>query len=395
MRITKIFVEGLFGLFDHEIRLNLDDRITIIHAPNGYGKTVILKMLHGLFSGQYSELRTIPYKTFQVECGKDLQLKIDKGTTDEVLSPLDGKVNTYLIESQRLLDFSSRFNDKPSSSISALDIYLNAARTNKRDPLWGAILESSSKGRARSSVMPVPTVEAYAADLVEHIRDCTAQYASAAQSLDRSFPMRILDQRNPHQLTDDELQTKLKDLELHRQSLVDNGLLEKDNEQNFQFHQDGLDQSTRNILALYIEDTEAKLSSFGDLATKLELFRRIINSKFRYKEMTIDRERGFVFTLRYPHALRAEETVLAPSDLSSGEQHELILLYDLLFRVQKNTLVLIDEPEISLHLGWQVNFLSDLQEIAKLADLDILIATHSPSLIHDRWDLTVELKGAL
>jgi hypothetical protein len=40
-----------------------------------------------------------------------------------------------------------------------------------------------------------------------------------------------------------------------------------------------------------------------------------------------------------------------------------------------------------------VQFLKDLQTIIKLADFDVLIATHSPSIIEDRWDLTVELKG--
>ena len=57
------------------------------------------------------------------------------------------------------------------------------------------------------------------------------------------------------------------------------------------------------------------------------------------------------------------------------------------------SLVLIDEPELSLHVGWQVNFLKDLQEVTKLADLDIMMATHSPDIIQDRWDLTVELRG--
>jgi predicted ATP-binding protein involved in virulence len=54
---------------------------------------------------------------------------------------------------------------------------------------------------------------------------------------------------------------------------------------------------------------------------------------------------------------------------------------------------LIDEPELSLHVGWQAQFLKDLQEITGLADLDVLMATHSPDIIQDRWDLTVELKG--
>ncbi|MEC4851793.1 MAG: AAA family ATPase, partial [Jaaginema sp. PMC 1079.18] len=84
---------------------------------------------------------------------------------------------------------------------------------------------------------------------------------------------------------------------------------------------------------------------------------------------------------------------LLPTELSSGEQHELVLLYELLFKVEPNSLVLIDEPELSLHVGWQVQFLKDLQEIVKLANLDILMATHSPDIIQDRWDLTVELKG--
>ncbi len=42
MRIAQISITGLFGVFDHVIPLNLDDRITIIHAPNGYGKTIDL-----------------------------------------------------------------------------------------------------------------------------------------------------------------------------------------------------------------------------------------------------------------------------------------------------------------------------------------------------------------
>jgi predicted ATP-binding protein involved in virulence len=84
---------------------------------------------------------------------------------------------------------------------------------------------------------------------------------------------------------------------------------------------------------------------------------------------------------------------LSPSDLSSGEQHELIMLYELLFKAEAGSLILIDEPEISLHVGWQSQFLQELLEITKLADIDVLMATHSPDIIQDRWDLTVELKG--
>ena len=77
--------------------------------------------------------------------------------------------------------------------------------------------------------------------------------------------------------------------------------------------------------------------------------------------------------------------------LSSGEQHELVLHYDLLFRVQANTIVLIDEPELSLHVSWQKRFLPDLLEVAKLSTFDAIVATHSPYIIGERDDLMAGL----
>ncbi|MGL4499952.1 MAG: AAA family ATPase, partial [Planktothrix sp.] len=149
-----------------------------------------------------------------------------------------------------------------------------------------------------------------------------------------------------------------------------------------------------NILSVYVKDVEKKLSVFDEIASKIELLRRIINNKFAYsyKEMNFSKDKGFVFKTHHP--LSSNTDILSPTELSSGEQHELVLLYELLFKVQPNSLVLIDEPELSLHVGWQAQFLKDLQEITKLANLDILMATHSPDIIQDCWDLTVELKGA-
>ncbi|WP_413200206.1 AAA family ATPase, partial [Nostoc piscinale] len=67
MRIKQISVNGLFGIFDHVIPLNMDERITIIHGPNGFGKTAILRILNCFFNSRYSELKSIPFKSFRVE----------------------------------------------------------------------------------------------------------------------------------------------------------------------------------------------------------------------------------------------------------------------------------------------------------------------------------------
>ena len=79
--------------------------------------------------------------------------------------------------------------------------------------------------------------------------------------------------------------------------------------------------------------------------------------------------------------------------LSSGEQHEVVLLFDLLFGTEENSLIMVDEPELSLHVAWQRQMLEDLQEMAELSDFRALLATHSPQIIGKRWDLTIELQG--
>lgn len=67
MRIKQISVSGLFGIFDHVIPLNMDERTTIIHGPNGFGKTALLRILNSFFNSRYADLRIIPFKNFRIE----------------------------------------------------------------------------------------------------------------------------------------------------------------------------------------------------------------------------------------------------------------------------------------------------------------------------------------
>jgi predicted ATP-binding protein involved in virulence len=79
--------------------------------------------------------------------------------------------------------------------------------------------------------------------------------------------------------------------------------------------------------------------------------------------------------------------------LSSGEQHLLVLYFQLLFGVKPNAIVLIDEPEISLHISWQKEFLNDLIHFSKFNNLTAVIATHSPDIISNYWELAKPLKS--
>ena len=237
----------------------------------------------------------------------------------------------------------------------------------------------------RPEPQTITAVENYANDIAKQIKAQLAESATVSQQLDRTFPHRLLAKRHDEPgLTETMIRARLLKLEERRARLMDAGLLDK--AEAAPLPTEWIDSKTLNILSLYIQDTNTKLDMFEEIASRIELLKRIVNSRFLYKKLEVNSESGFVLRSSRGETLR-------PRDLSSGEQHELVLAYELLFKVEKNSLILIDEPELSLHVAWQQQFLRDLGEIAGLASLDFLVATHSPQIIHDQWDIAIELKG--
>ena len=50
MKISRIGVYGLFDRFNHDLVFDPDERITIMIGPNGFGKTMTLRILNALFN---------------------------------------------------------------------------------------------------------------------------------------------------------------------------------------------------------------------------------------------------------------------------------------------------------------------------------------------------------
>ncbi len=64
-------------------------------------------------------------------------------------------------------------------------------------------------------------------------------------------------------------------------------------------------------------------------------------------------------------------------DLSSGERQILLLLVEIVRRIKPGGLILIDEPEISLHPTWQRALVAALDKIIEQYDAQVVLATHS------------------
>lgn len=69
--------------------------------------------------------------------------------------------------------------------------------------------------------------------------------------------------------------------------------------------------------------------------------------------------------------------------LSSGEQQILILFSYIAFNSQDGRIFIIDEPELSLHIKWQEDFLGQLEKITPIST-QLILATHSPILANKK-----------
>lgn len=432
MQIERIEIMKLFGMFDHDIKLKTLDRITVIHGPNGVGKTTILKLLKDIFDANFFALDPVPFSKIIITFANKLKLNLIKKRKKSIdISLKKGRqivaeVNIHLSTPK---DFPH--GDFPISIIEEVVPRLHRigsrswrdSTTGERLTLNDVIFKFGDElpfdfGKTvhipekikrvlfelktyfiqtqrlllftkdeefhvpRRGIRTQNTVEQYSLEMAEMLQEKLRQSGSVAASLDRTFPHRLLDSDSPKEATQENIREKYQSQSKYRGRLMKAGLI--DEEEQVSLPESEISANDLKVLWFYLSDIDEKLKVFDPLLNKVELFNDIINSRFLYKSFALNKSDGFVFTLD-------SEKKVPLNCLSSGEQHELVLTYELLFKVPEKSFIMIDEPELSLHVTWQHKFLNDIERISNLADLDFLIATHSPSIIHDRRSLMVPL----
>jgi ABC-type cobalamin/Fe3+-siderophores transport system ATPase subunit len=102
----------------------------------------------------------------------------------------------------------------------------------------------------------------------------------------------------------------------------------------------------------------------------------VLSELFRHTNKKFD-EKAF-------HFLKTGiQTPILPENLSSGEKQILIILLTTLLQYRKEYILLMDEPEISLHIDWQRTLIKNIRQINP--NCQIIIATHSPTVYYQGW----------
>lgn len=417
MKIRKISVKGLFHTFDHEIRFN-DSGIAIIIGENGIGKTTLLQIINSIFNKKFDFLFTIDFNLIEIFFSRiKWSITKDDDGNINISNPIKNDSFTIKPINERDAYFMRRFLEqinkdewfdrrigRPVTRDEIIKRYGQDPIAQSERPIWFDELITENRVMFIQTQRLYKTeydnerdhrkleymVDAYSNELVDLLRKNNTAFTSTSIQLDSTFPIRLLKVlKKPKEV---EYVSKVIDeinsLNQYRSLLSAVGIIDKQDDEVINKSLETLNNpSALSILDLYITDNKQKLDVFRYTAQKLNLLLQIINKRFKHKHLFIDKETGFVIKSK------SENKDIAVKNLSSGEQNELIIFYNLLFKTTKGDIVLIDEPEISLHIAWQQQLIADLKEIAKETGISLLIATHSPDIIGDNWNLVQTLSS--
>lgn len=428
--VRKVRVDGLFGELDHEFQFEPQTNSVILIGPNGVGKTKLLGLLRALINLEISTLLSEPFREITVDFRGGERLRCIR----DIEAGSRTNVQFYLITDNRLFDwnFSSeaynRFEDWASehlpvnrkreggskqwrlpSGFVSTDKLINHVLTEQgsaelNKSLGGGAMRIKTFLGAENAMMiradrltnvhgslnPVETMldrhgtqtgEGIASYIRGEFESARMEYLKVSQTLDSTFPGRLLEKSGGGGLQIFESETDLRAVydslrELFRETTGNVGI---DSMEMAPLPERQLEQWEIRALNLHVQDGLEKIEALTNLSRRIEVFEELVNSKLVRSEIQV-RPSGVYLKF-------GDGSIEPPreSNLSSGERHQIQMAFDLVFRSRGKKLVLVDEPELSLHVNWQTQILDEFESLQDLNKFQYVVATHSPEIIGDAW----------
>ncbi len=417
--LQSINVIKLFGIFDYKITMK-PDGVTILTGPNGFGKSTLLKCIDAMYRGDilffsrldFEEIEFVSdsiHTSFKIRKNEgelyinDVEVQV-KSISDDVFRRAIRRPYLMRVDEDRWID---RRNDIAYSREELIQNYLNESivfriptENEDEDSQISISLQDISKEMRelvgntkfikeqrliierwnhRDDKLVINTIDELPKRFKDRMYDVSSKYSAMANSLDSSYPSKLFSTTNG--ITKDEYIEKLKSMNEKFEKLTKYDISDMKVLSEVAF-----EEQHAKALKVYFEHFEKKYDVFKDFVYQLELFTEIVNSRLKFKEIRITREDGIAVYKKH-----GTQNKLSLNQLSSGEKQEIVLFYELIFEIEQNVHLLIDEPEISLHIEWQLKFMDDLLRIADYKNVKVTVATHSPQIISNHWDIQIDL----
>ena len=352
MILKSVKIEGLFQKFNYNIQFDKQEGLTILYGLNGIGKTTILNILASFSKFGFLNIFKIPFKTITFAFGpfdeEDLfELNVIFTKNDEIRVDFNIKFNDFFFQQsflsvEEIEDVCMTLNYKYSAlSRDQPDITFKIDKKNPSD----------------EDLIALITVFIFKFNClyIESLRNSLYDF----DILDEYYTEKKNTQKGIEKVKND-LKEKYK--------LAD----------PFDIEVKVLNDLMKFYYNRKLELISQDLSELADDDEDVQLFLSVINKYLDFKKLDVENGAGIIITLD-----DEMKSILPFTSLSSGEMNLLIIFYIIIFVAKEDSLVLIDEPEISLNINWHYDFIDTLRNIRKEKKIHYLIATHSPQIVND------------
>ena len=140
----------------------------------------------------------------------------------------------------------------------------------------------------------------------------------------------------------------------------------------------------QGVLEPYLEGLEARLSALQELHDIISTYVETVNHFFSGKILDLNVQSGIIVKSKWSKSINQNL-------LSSGERQLLLLLSNTILALGRATILIIDEPELSLNVTWQRQLVAALLRCSFGGGVQYILASHSLELITQYHDRTTRL----
>jgi energy-coupling factor transporter ATP-binding protein EcfA2 len=419
-------------MYDYDLAISGDtsktEKMFILYGDNGSGKTTILKLVFHLLApedneGHKSIACRIPFEYFEIEFQDNTKVYADRpkgklrgsfsmgiksphqkekrvefiANEDDVILP-DSKrfnerileflnalsmldISLYMLSDDRTIHFAGRENRIPTffpydTELDNERIYSEARLSNRFQPLQQIDLEIIAQRLLKQSIWRVEKwIQGKA------MRDSSIGESSITtlyNEILRRIVSQTQDESSDSIATKKSIMKRVKELESQFKEFAQYGFLPEFKGKEILAAVSSAPSSQTNIimnvLNPYLDSLNKKLEAMAEVYRRVDSFVNIINRFLVNKKLTFNLHSGIAITTK-------DGTSLEPAMLSSGERHLFLLFCNSLVAVDRPSIIMIDEPEISLNIKWQRTLLNSLLECSGDSSVQYLFATHSIELL--------------
>ena len=386
--MTEIRIRKLFGRFNYHFSIGdeANRRITILSGPNGFGKTMLLECLNAVSESDLSFFLNLKFDNFEVE-RENGNIRIEKledglKVNGNVISKEDINLSSRGIIRRKMVDEDHdqfRANLKVLNEMQRVFGKIFYIRGQRLVDIENDKYFISNQGEVRKYLKKsVDVVSSIPEKFALQVSKLDSEYSQLSNKLDSTFLKRLFELKEG--IDERDFNEKIELVRSKIKKLNDSGISKIGTLSVTTFRPEDA-----RALKIYFEDFDKKYQVYETMIEQIELFKTIINNHFLFKHLEITEDQKLTIV----DNVTGEKIRL--NYLSSGEQEIMVLYYKLLFEIPKNTLVLVDEPEISLHIAWQRMFVKYMRKIVSLKSIYAIIATHSAQIVSGNRDIQYDL----